>query len=187
MEVRCLTLILDEPTADGETQLVLLTNLPPQIPAKTIAAAYRQRWTIERAFGELTLSLHGEIDTLAYPPAALLACAIAFVMFNTMSVVKTAIGQVHGRPARDELSTYHMATEIANVSSGLVIAVPFAEWKKRYAELTAKELAAALTSHARQVKLARYRKSPRGPKKPTPKRTGRKPLVSTARLLQTRE
>ena len=187
LEVRCLTLILDEPTADGETQLVLLTNLPPQITARTIAATYRQRWTIERAFGELTSSLHGEIDTLTYPPAALLACAIAFVVFNTLSVVKTAIGQVHGRAARDELSTYHLATEIANVSSGLAIAVPFAEWRKRYAALTAQELAKTLKSHARQVKLERYRKSPRGVKKPAPKRKGRKPHVSTARLLQKRK
>jgi hypothetical protein len=187
LEVRCLTLILDEPTADGETQLVLLSNLPSQITAGTIAAAYRQRWTIERAFGELTSSLHGEIDTLAYPPAALLACAIAFVMFNALSVVKTAIGQVHGSAARDELSTYHLATEIAGVSRGLTIAVPFAEWKKRYAELTAGELAKTLKSHARQVNLARYRKSRRGPKKPAPKRTGRKPHVSTQKLLQQRK
>jgi IS4 transposase len=42
----------------------LLTNLPPKVAAVVVAELYHNRWSIERAFGELTLALRGEIDTL---------------------------------------------------------------------------------------------------------------------------
>jgi hypothetical protein len=189
LTVRCITLKLNQPTEDGDTEIVLLTNLPSEIAAETIATAYRQRWTIEHAFLELTLSLHGEIDTLTYPPAALLACAIAFVTYNVMSVVKSTIAQVQGpacQETRDNLSMYYLASEVAVVSEGMQIAIPSHEWHQRYAELSAKQMAAALKNHARHVKLKRYLKNRRGPKKPQAKRTGRKSHVSTARLLATR-
>lgn len=190
LSVRCITLKLNQPTEDGDTEIVLLTNLPSEIAAETIVEAYRQRWTIEHAFQELTLSLHGEIATLTYPPAALLACAIAFVTYNVMSVVKSTIAQVQPPPerqeTRDNLSMYYLASEVAVVSQGMQIAIPSHEWHLRYAELSAEQMAEALTNHARHVRLKRYRKDRRGPKKPSPKRTGRKSHVSTARVLATR-
>ena len=183
LRVRVLTLVLDEPTTDGETEIVLLTNLPDTVPALASAEGYLGRWTIERAFGEITQSLNGEIATLAYPPAALLACAIAFVTYNMLSVVKTSIAQVHGEKVRDELSTYYMANEVAHVSLGMEIAIDAQEWKSRFAPMSAEELAAALKKQAKTVELRRYQKHRRGAKKPPTKRTGKKGHLSTARLL----
>ena len=135
LTVRCITVVLNTPTDDGDTEIVLLTNLPDNVEAEDVAQAYRGRWTIERAFHELTLSLNGEINTLTYPPAALLACAIAFVTYNVLSVVKTSIAHVHGSATRDTLSTYYMASEVASVSEGMQIAIPSKEWKKKYEDL----------------------------------------------------
>ncbi len=136
------------------------------------------------------MSLHGEIATLTYPPAALLACAIAFVTYNVMSVVKSTIAQVQALPAhqetRDNLSMYYLASEIAVVSQGMQIAIPSHQWRQRYAELSAQHMAEALKNHARHVRLKRCLKDRRGPKKRPPKRTGRKSHVSTARVLATR-
>ena len=42
------TVLLDQPTRDGETELHLLTNMPVKdARAKVIADLYRRRWTIE--------------------------------------------------------------------------------------------------------------------------------------------
>ena len=72
---RRITVQLDEPTRDGDMEVHVLTNLPSEISAKTIANLYLQRWTIEAAFGEIATTLRGELDTLAYPKAACLASA----------------------------------------------------------------------------------------------------------------
>jgi hypothetical protein len=187
LTVRCVTVQLDQRTADGERTIVLLTNLPPSVAGTVVAEAYRQRWTIERGFLDLTMSWNGEIDTLAYPPAALLATAIAFLAYNIMSVVKAAIAATHGEDQHDELSTYYLAGEVASVTTGMQIVIPSGEWQKRYEKLNAKELAQTLQSIARGVDLTRYRKNRRGPKKQQPKRTGPRGHVSTARLLATRQ
>jgi hypothetical protein len=44
---RRVVLRLDEPTREGETAIVLLTNLPADVYAQTVAEVYRKRWTIE--------------------------------------------------------------------------------------------------------------------------------------------
>ena len=62
--VRRIRLVFDKPTADGTREIYLLTNLPPKVAAVVVAELYHNRWSIERAFGELTLALRGEIDTL---------------------------------------------------------------------------------------------------------------------------
>jgi hypothetical protein len=187
LTVRCITLRLNEPNDEGDSEIIVLTNLPDDVDAEAVIRAYAGRWTIERAFHELTLSLNGEIDTLTYPPAALLACAIAFVTYNALSVVKTAIATVHGPEKRETLSTYYMAAEVASVSEGMQIAIPGAEWKKIYERLSADQMADALKAHARHVNLKCYAKAVRGPKKPSPKRKGSKPHVSTAKLLSQRK
>ena len=42
--------MLDTPTRDGETELHLLTSLPPEVSAATVAMLYVKRWSIESAF-----------------------------------------------------------------------------------------------------------------------------------------
>ena len=94
---RRIVLKLDQPTREGETQIVILTNLPKRsASAQKIARLYRQRWTIERAFQELAEHLNAEINTLGYPPAALFAFCLALVAYNLLAVVKAALRCIHG-------------------------------------------------------------------------------------------
>lgn len=183
LKMRRIVLKLDEPTADGEKEIVLLTNLPKSERAARVAEGYKQRWSIEGVFGELTLSLNGEINTLAYPPAALLAYALALVTYNLITVVKAAVASVQGEETSEEMSAYYMADEIASTHVGMEIAIPWDEWVSRYGGLPSTDLAEELTRIAGHVQLRRYRKHPRGPKKPPPKRTGPYQHVSTKKLL----
>src|SRR6185369_1049147 len=56
--VRRVSLVLDQPTRDGDTEIHVLTNLPAHIGAKRVARLYRERWTIEHLFLNLTTILH---------------------------------------------------------------------------------------------------------------------------------
>lgn len=188
LPIRRITLELDEPTADGERTIHVLTNLPPQVKAAAAVDEYHRRWGIEQAFGELTLSLRGEINTLGYPGAALLGYAIALVMYNVLSVVKAALRVAHGpRNVDDQVSTYYLADEVAGMWRGMQVAVPDAQWNRRFARLEPPALARQLVSIARHADLRHYRKHPRQPKKPPPNRRGSQPHVSTARLLAKRQ
>ncbi len=79
LTVRRITVKLDQPTEDGDTEIHLLTNLPKRVQAKRIAEAYRGRWKLESAFGELATALNCEIASLGYPPAALFAFGMGLV------------------------------------------------------------------------------------------------------------
>ncbi len=55
---RRVTVELDKPTRDGDTEIHILTNIPEaDADALAIAEAYRGRWTMETAFGELAAAL----------------------------------------------------------------------------------------------------------------------------------
>jgi hypothetical protein len=113
MMVRRITVELDKPTRDGEAEIHVLTNLPAEVAdAGMIAELYRRRWTVESAFNELAMSLNGEIDTLAYPKAALLAFCVALVAYNALGVVKGALRAEHGEEVVEEISTYYVADEM---------------------------------------------------------------------------
>jgi hypothetical protein len=189
LEVRCLIVQLFRPTRDGETEVVLLSNVPAErADALTLADLYLRRWTIETSFQELTDQLRCEVNTLAYPQAALLGFALAVVAYNLLAVLRGALASVHGQSKVEaELSTHAVAEEIARDSSGLRIALPAACWQ-RFARMSSAEMAAWLQQAARGVRWGRYRKSKRGPKKPVQvKRTRRGAHRSTARLLQNRQ
>jgi hypothetical protein len=48
MEVRRLRVVLDEPTQDGDTEVMLLTNIPAgDADALMLSGLYLKRWTIE--------------------------------------------------------------------------------------------------------------------------------------------
>ena len=185
--VRRIRLLLDRPTQDGTREIRLLSNLPPKVKAPSIPEAYGDRWSIEHAFGELTLSLRGEIVTLGYPRAALLGYAIALVTYNLLAVVKAALRVAHGaEQVQDKVSLYYLADEVAGTWRGMEIAIPARHWNGRFARLSPGELARELIHMAGDAQLRRYRKHPRGPKKPPPKRRGTAPHVSTARLIAQR-
>jgi len=182
--VRHIRLVLDRPTQDGTREIRLLSNLPPKVKAPSIAEAYGERWSIERAFGELTLSLRGEIDTLGYPRAALLGYAIALVTYNLLAVVNAALRVTHSaEPVQDKVSLYYLANEVAGTWRGMEIAIPARRWNGRFGSLSPAALARELKRIASHAQLRHYRKHPRGPKKPPPKRRGTAPHVSTARLI----
>ncbi len=187
--VRRVVVQLDEPTRDGDREIALITNLPDEVSAKTVADTYRKRWTIETGFAELTTTLCCEINTLCYPKAALFAFCVAVAAYNVQSAIKGVLRAVHGEKKIEvDFSRYFMAEEIARVHEGMMIAVPAEEWEG-FRTMTTEQFAEFLRDVAEQVELHRYPKSHRGPKKPKPKRRYSKkhPHVSTARLLDERK
>jgi IS4 transposase len=189
MTVRRVTVELDKPTRDGETEIHILTNLPAEAAgALAIAELYRRRWTVESAFGELATCLNGEVNTLGYPKAALFAFCVALVSYNILSVVKGALRSVHGAEAVEEVSGYYLADEIAGTHRGMMIAIPEDEWVV-FAGLRASAMGQVLRELAAKVRLSTLRKHRRGPKRPQPQRaSGAKVIhVSTAKLLAERK
>src|SRR4029079_18214940 len=72
--LRRVTVELDQPTRDGDTEIHILSNLPVEVTAaQKLAELYRNRWTIERVFFEIERAFESEISTLGYPAAALFA------------------------------------------------------------------------------------------------------------------
>jgi IS4 transposase len=188
--VRRVTIRLNQPMRDGETEVHLLTNVPARrAGAMKIANIYRGRWTIENAFQELGQAFASEINTLCYPKAALLCFCVALVLYNTLSALKAAIRAAHDDEAADQLSGYYLAEEIGAIYSGMMIAVPPRVWTKTFGQLSSRSLAFTLRQIASHVNPARFRKNKRGPKKPPPPRSGgiREKHVSTDRLLNQRK
>ena len=188
--LRRITVVLDQPTRDGDTELHLLTNVPAKdARAKVIADLYRRRWTIETAFQELEATLNSEINALGYPKAALFAFCVALVAYNVLSTVKAALRSVHGEPVvAEEVSGYFVAEEVTMTHRGMMIAIPEDEWVE-FRDLGPVALAAVLVDWARAVRLSAYRKHPRGPKKPPPKKQSGAKIkhVATAKVLAARK
>jgi hypothetical protein len=189
LRLRQVVVRLEKPTRDGAKELRILSNLPAEAAdAVTVAELYRKRWRIEGAFHTLSQALNAEIQTLSYPPAALLAFCVGVVSFNIFAVVKAALRSAYGEEiVEEQISTYYLAEEIAGTYRGLRIATPEEEWEA-LRELTSEEFANFLWEWAGMITLALYRKSKRGPKKPPPPRQNdpKKPHVSTARILAQR-
>jgi hypothetical protein len=189
LRARRVRLVLDEPTRDGETEIVVLTNVPASdATAEQVAALYRKRWTIERAFQELSEHLEAEISALGYPKAALFGFAVGFISYNVLSVLKSSLASVYGQKiVEEEVSGYYIAGEIAKTREGLMIALPPERWSAA-ATMPRAEVVDLLRQIAQNANLERYQKHPREPKKPPPQRTKntQDPHVSTAKLLAQR-
>jgi IS4 transposase len=188
--LRRVSVVLDQPTRDGDTEIHLLTNLPAKdAHAEVVANLYRRRWTIETAFQELEATLDGEITTLGYPKAALFAFCVALVSYNVLSTVKAALRAAHGADEITEaFSGYYLADEVRMSYRGMMRAIPKDEWVE-FQEMSPEELAEVMVSWARTVPLSEYRKSPRGPKKPKPEKTSGAKIkhVATAKILKSRK
>jgi Transposase DDE domain len=166
--LRRVTVVLDQPTRDGDPEIHLLTNLPDtKASAATVADLYRQRWTIEGLFFEVAQTLSCEIDTLCYPKAALFAFCLGLLASNAVALLKGALRAEHGVAAVSQLSAYYLALEMRQTYAGLRVAIPAVHWEP-FRELSATALAEVLRHLAGHVSLQRYRKTPRGPKKPRP-------------------
>ena len=171
LEIRRVTILRDEPTQTGETEIHLLTNLPLKVRAKAIAESYRDRWLIETAFQEVTTNLRCEINTLGYPRAALLGFCVALVLYNAFALVKAAIRAATPGAETTKLSTYALADEIAGTWRGMTIAIPDDQWKETFAGLSPKQLAQKLRQLARHVQLRRFTTYPWTPKGPRKEKT----------------
>jgi len=187
---RRITVKLDQPTRDGDWELHLLSNVPEKdADTLTLADLYRRRWTIETVFQEITATLQCEIHTLGYPKAALFAFCLALVAFNAVSLLKASLRAVHGQETvNDQVSGYYLNLEIRGTYDGMMIAIPERHWKI-FRSLSVQEMTNVLKEIAGHVRLTRYRKHPRGPKKPPPKKTAyaNGGHVSTFRLLNRNE
>jgi hypothetical protein len=182
--MRWITLTLDTPTREGETEIRLLTNLRG-ISALRVCELYRKRWTIEGHFSFLKNELHGEIESLGQPRAALLALCLAMAAGNALAVVKRALSEVHGAAVWDRLSGYYLADELATNSRAVELLVGEAGLS-RLAGMPTESFWRWCCEVASRVEVAVLEKTkPRGPKRPQPKRrSGKgKPHYSTHRLL----
>ena len=188
--LRRITVVLDQPTRDGDKAIHLLTNVPAKdAHARVIAELYRKRWLIETAFQELESTLNGAINTLGDPKAALLGFCVALVAYNVLSTLKAALRSVHGEEVvAKEVSGFYVADEIQMTHRGMMIAIPEDEWVV-FHDLTAPELAGVLVQLAEGVRLPKFKKHPRGPKKPKPKKQSGAKIkhVATAKILANRQ
>ena len=185
---RRMRVLLHQPTRDGEDRVYIWTHLPASVTAQTVARLYLKRWRIETAFPHLAQALNTEIKTLGYPRAALFGFCIGLVAYHSLAVLKAARRHVHGAAVIDtQLSGYYVADEVSGTYRGLMIAIPPSEWQV-FRHLTVPELADVLLELAGKVRLARFRKHPRGPKKPRPPRQydPKHPHQATAKLLAAR-
>jgi hypothetical protein len=188
LKVRRITVVLDQPTTDGDTEIHILTNLSAQeASAARVAELYRLRWTIEGRFYEVTQTLNCEPNTLGYPKAALFAFCLALVASNAFAVQKAALRAEHDHQVVAQLSSYYMGLEVQETYRGMMIALPPPEWE-RFRALPVADWAAVLRQVARRVQPGKYQKAKRGPKKP-PLPKGKYQNgghVSTHKLLQNR-
>lgn len=187
--VRRIVLKLAKPTRDNDTEIAILTNLPPEDgDAIRVSDLYRDRWKIETAFMHMTVSLRCEVKALCYPPAALFCFALSLVAYNSMSVIKAMVKVTHGRDKSEMLSHYYLACELSETTDGLLIALPEERWAEVHA-LPLAEYCEQLLEISRAINMKIYGKSVRGPKKPPRPKQGNKRTVhvSTKQLLEKRK
>jgi hypothetical protein len=189
LTIRRITIQLDQPTRDGDEEIHVLSNLPAKIKPLKLATLYRERWTVEGAFQEMEAHLKSEIETLAYPQAALFAFCLALVSYNVLSVVKAALRGAHGHDKiENEVSSYYLADEVAGTARGMTIVLPGDFWEERFARQTPSQMAQFLLTCARQVRLSAFRKHPRGPKKPSASKNKKaRGHVATQKILDQRK
>jgi hypothetical protein len=188
-ELRRITVRLNVPTRFGETEIHIITDLPSSVPARLILATYRKRWTVETCFQHLTVTLRCELNTLGYPKAALFGFCVAVLMYNLLAAIKGTLRACHGvEKIESGFSLFYLAEETSSIYQGMLIALPAKSWKKTFGAMTLAELTKQLQTLAKKVDLKRFRKHPRGPKKPPPKRTSgnRGNHVATSKLIAMR-
>lgn len=186
VRLRRIVLRLDRPSRHGDDQIVVLTNLPPTDAApQQVIQLYRERWQVERLFLTVTQNFNGEINTLAYPKAALFSFTLALVAYNLLATLRAALASVHGvGKIEASLSDFYLVDEIQGTYRGMMIAIPPPAWLC-FGDFTFTDFILLLQDLASTVDLIRFLKQPRQDKKQ--KRTlvkdPKHPHVSTAKLL----
>ncbi len=188
--LRCRRIVvkLFKQTRDKDSEIAILTNLLPLVAdTAKVAQLYRARWSVETLFQTVTENFNGEIQTLAYPKAALFSLAMAFATYNILATIRAALGSVHGVGKIEAgLSDYYLVDEVQGIYRGMMISIPDPHWQA-FETFSIGQMGAVLQHLAHHVHLKRFLKATRGDKKKRP------PLivnsnhrhVSTARLLST--
>jgi IS4 transposase len=188
LKLRRIVIRLDEPTRDGETEVVLLTNVRG-VRTLALARLYLERWSIEGLFNVLTTTLLCEQKGLGYPRAALFSFCVTLLAYNVLASVKAALRSVHGSDkVEEEVSMPKVAEHVSRNYEGMTVGLPAMEWL-RFRGVSAAELAGCLRQWAERVSLEKVRKAKSRPRKkagPKPVHDPSTPHVSTARLLATR-
>lgn len=186
LKVRRVVLRLSKPTRHEEREIVFLTNLPITVAsADLVSHLYRKRWQVEALFLTVTMNFEGEINTLAYPKAALFSFSLALVTYNILATIRAALGAVHGVEKMDvELSDFYMVDEIQGTYRGMMISIAEEHWRV-FGEMGWPDVIEQLKELSAQVNLKRLLKQPRKKKTSQPKRVKdpKHPHVSTAKLL----
>jgi Transposase DDE domain len=186
MTLRRVVVKLDKPTQDGDREIAILTNVPStEATAAGISDLYLKRWTVEGVFLTMTQILDGEPPALGYPKAAIFAFAVALASYNVASTVRGALRATFGHEkVEEEVSWYYVANEVRVTHGGMNVAVDEEAWQP-FQSMSDADLAAKLKEYAANVRLDKFRRSRRGPKKPPVRRTkyANETHVSTARLL----
>jgi Transposase DDE domain len=187
LAARRVVIRLDVATRDGDTEMAIITDLPPSVSAGAIADVYRRRWTIETLFARVERNLQNEIAALGYPKAALFGFGVALVAANVFAVVFAALQTAKRSDQRVvdmPLSDFAIVHAARSAHDGMSLVLDDDVWEL-FHEMAPRTFAKRLVAWARNTDWQRFRKAVRGPKKPVPKRTRFKgtPHVSTARLL----
>jgi IS4 transposase len=188
LKLRRIVIRLDEPTRDGETEVVLLTNVRG-VKTLKLARLYLERWSIEGLFNVLTTTLLCEQKGLGYPKAALFSFCVTLLAYNVLASVKAALRSVHGSAkVEEEVSLPKVAEHVSRNYEGMMVGLPAMEWLP-FGILRASDLARCLRQWAATVCLEKVRKAKSRPRKkggPKAVHDPSTPHVSTARLLAAR-
>ena len=170
---RRITVKLNEPTKDGDTEIHILSNLPGNVSAIRIAEVYLLRHDIEHVFYLATTTLTCEVKGLNYPKSALFVFCVAMMAINCRQVLFAIMAAAHGEEVIEETSHFSIASEIAHTYDGVLVAFTDAEWQ----QLLPKKLEARMNfaiGVAAKIKLTRHKKATRKKKKPPPKKSAYK-------------
>jgi hypothetical protein len=183
LSVRQVRVRLAKPLAGGGRELFVLSNLPQEeVSAVRVAELYRTRWKIEGAFQVVAEAMHGEVQSLGYPKAALFAMALSLVAYNIVATLKRfAAAALAVTP--EDVSDDLVATEIQTVTTGMMIALPPQRWEP-IGWWDGQELARWLSRLMKELHRKKYLKTKRGPKNPKKiQKNGSSGHVATHRLL----
>ncbi len=76
------------------------------------------------------MNVNGEINTFAYPKAALFSFSLALVTYNILATIRAVLASVHGVEKMDaELFDFYMVDEMQSTYRGMMIAIPRDYWK----------------------------------------------------------
>lgn len=126
LALRRIVLRLSQPTRHGDSEIVILTNLPmAEADAIVVLQLYRERWQVEGLFLTVTKNFECEIATLADPKAALFSFSLALVTYNILATLRAALASVHGvETVEATLSDFYVVEELQGTDRGMMIAVP---------------------------------------------------------------